>query len=141
MQRSTCPAKRNTVLPNVLDLVDVPLEPFRRPVLSSKMDWTCPFNTCHYHMNFLDPSGPFLNDLSANDRKYLQSKCWNSTDETFLDLFEDIAERHYFMHLEGMHVKIMGFATNQEAVNGEPILVGRKISGPGDFLENEEVSF
>ncbi len=94
------------------------------------MDWRCPFDTCRYYADFLNPSGPFLDDLSVNDRKFLLNKGWNSDDEEFLELFEDIVEHHYFMHLESMRVKVLSFRTALEDVNGEPVLKERIILGP-----------
>lgn len=138
-QQNAHPPKKSALRQNAIDLLDVPLEPFQKPILSARMDWKCPFDTCQYYADFLNPSGPFLDDLSVNDRKFLLNKGWNSDDDEFLELFEDIVEHHYFMHLESMRVKVLGFRTALEDVNGEPVLKERIISGPGQFLfPNEE---
>ncbi|KLO14466.1 hypothetical protein SCHPADRAFT_312960 [Schizopora paradoxa] len=118
---------------HALNLLDIPLEPFQRPVLSANLDWHCPFSTCNYYVDLRNLDMEILNDLSLNEKKFLQSKFWNGEDDELLEIFYNIAERHKFRHLEDLHIDLLVYEKN---VSDE--LVSERIRAPKQIEEGQE---
>ena len=113
---------------------------FRAPEFPSNFVWWCPIDGCDFSIDFLNPNRvDVASSLSEESQHFLYSKMWDSENERLREIFEDLVEDHYFVHLTEYGVKLIGFNTNRVDVHGRPMLEERRISKHGELVPLDRV--
>ncbi len=89
---------------------------------SGRMPFSC---------DFLKLNESIWSELSETERSFLSGD-WNSQDEDFVDIFQDVVERHYHEHLQERRINLVGFLRVFDKATGKSTLEKRVVRGPGD---------
>ena len=93
----------------------------QKPTFPADFIWHCPDSNCPHAIDFRYLRIEDLQGIRPNDREYLLSMEWNSSDEEFIELFYDIVEMHFLKHLSELGVKHVVSRREGNDVHGQPI--------------------